>query len=128
MRHGLILALLGPTGLLIAFLISERLFLSLFLSGTYEILELGFAYNAILFGGIATIWIMVIASSIFLDLGDMQHPTRMMIIGNLIQILLSNALVLSYSDAPKLGIFGAAVSVNTTTAVACGHPPALREC
>ena len=57
MWHGLILAVLGPIVLLIAFLISGRFFLSL-LGGTGEILELAFAYSAMLFGGSVTIWVM----------------------------------------------------------------------
>ena len=95
MWHGLILAVLGPIVLLIAFLISGRFFLSL-LGGTGEILELAFAYSAMLFGGGVTIWIMGVASSIFRGLGDMRYPARMMIVGSLIQVPLSGALVLGY--------------------------------
>ena len=116
MWHGLILAVLGPIVLLIAFLISGRFFLSL-LGGTGEILELAFAYSAILFGGSVTIWIMGVASSIFRGLGDMRYPARMMIVGSIIQVPLSGALVLGYFTAPKLGLLGAAISVIVTSAV-----------
>ena len=73
MWHGLILAVLGPIVLLIAFLISGRFFLSL-LGGTGEILELAFAYSAMLFGGGVTIWIMGVASSIFRGSGRHALP------------------------------------------------------
>ncbi len=116
MWHGLILAVLGPIVLLIAFLISGRFFLSL-LGGTGEILDLAFAYSAMLFGGSVTIWIMGVASSMFRGLGDMRYPARMMIVGSLIQVPLSGALVLGYFGVPKLGLLGAAVSVIATSAV-----------
>ena len=60
---------------------------------------------------------MGVASSIFRGLGDMRYPARMMIVGSLIQVPLSGALVLGYFGAPKLGLFGAAVSVIITSAV-----------
>ena len=113
MWHGLILAVIGPIVLLIAFLISGKFFLSL-LGGTGEILDLAFAYSAMLFGGSVTIWVMGVASSIFRGLGDMRYPARIMIVGSLIQVPLSGALVLGYFGAPKLGLFGAAVSVIIT--------------
>lgn len=91
-------------------------FLSL-LGGTGEILELALAYSAMLFGGGVTIWIMGVTSSIFRGLGDMRYPARMMVVGSLIQVPLSGALVLGYFGAPKLGLFGAAVSVIATSAV-----------
>ena len=47
----------------------------------------------------------------------MRYPARMMIVGSLIQVPLSGALVLGYFGAPKLGLFGAAVSVIATSAV-----------
>lgn len=113
MWHGLALAVLGPIVLLIAFLISGKFFLSL-LGGTGEILDLAFAYSAMLFAGSVTIWLMGVASSIFRGLGDMKYPARMMIVGSLLQVPLSGALVLGYFGAPKLGLFGAAVSVTVT--------------
>ena len=116
MWHGLALAIAGPITLLIAFLISGKFFLSL-LGGSGAILELAFAYSAVLFGGSVTIWIMGVGSSIFRGLGDMRYPARMMIIGSLIQVPLSGALVLGYFGSPKLGLLGAAVSVIATSAL-----------
>ena len=116
MWHGLALAIAGPITLLIAFLISGKFFLSL-LGGSGAILELAFAYSAVLFGGSVTIWIMGVGSSIFRGLGDMRYPARMMIIGSLIQVPLSGALVLGYFGSPKLGLLGAAISVIATSAL-----------
>ena len=126
MWHGLALAVLGPIVLLIAFLISGKFFLSL-LGGTGEILDLAFAYSAMLFGGSVTIWLMGVASSIFRGLGDMKYPARMMIVGSLLQVPLSGALVLGYFGAPKLGLFGAAVSVTVTWPHSRCDPLASRE-
>lgn len=116
MWHGLILAILGPIILLVVFLITGKFFLSL-LGGTGEILDLAFAYSAVLFGGSITIWIMGVASSIFRGLGDMRFPARMMIVGSLMQVPLSGALVLGYFGSPKLGLLGAAISVISTSAL-----------
>jgi putative MATE family efflux protein len=116
MWHGLVLAVAGPVALLIAFLISGRFFLSL-LGGSGDILELAFTYSAVLFGGSVSIWIMGVASAIFRGLGDMKYPARMMIIGSVMQVPLSGALILGYFGAPQLGLLGAAISVIATCAL-----------
>ena len=116
MWHGLVLAVAGPAALLVAFLISGRFFLSL-LGGSGPILELAFTYSAVLFGGSVSIWIMGVASAIFRGLGDMKYPARMMIIGSVIQVPLSGALILGYFGAPQLGLLGAAISVIATCAL-----------
>ena len=116
MWHGLVLAVAGPLLLLAAFLVSGRFFLSL-LGGSGEILRLAFSYSAMLFGGSMSIWIMGVASSIFRGLGDMKYPARMMIIGSVIQVPLSGALILGYFGSPQLGLLGAAISVIATSAV-----------
>ncbi|MBT5556656.1 MAG: MATE family efflux transporter, partial [Halieaceae bacterium] len=113
MWHGLVLAVAGPLLLLAAFLVSGRFFLSL-LGGSGEILRLAFSYSAMLFGGSMSIWIMGVASSIFRGLGDMKYPARMMIIGSVIQVPLSGALILGYFGSPQLGLLGAAISVIAT--------------
>ena len=106
----------GPLLLLAAFLVSGRFFLSL-LGGSGEILRLAFSYSAMLFGGSMSIWIMGVASSIFRGLGDMKDPARRMIIGSVIQVPLSGALILGYFGSPQLGLLGAAISVIATSAV-----------
>jgi putative MATE family efflux protein len=116
MWHGLVLAVAGPVALLSAFLISGRFFLSL-LGGSGDILELAFTYSAVLFGGSVSIWIMGVASAIFRGLGDMKYPARMMIIGSVMQVPLSGALILGYFGAPQLGLLGAAISVIATCAL-----------
>lgn len=116
MWHGLVLAVAGPAALLVAFLISGRFFLSL-LGGSGPILELALTYSGVLFGGSVSIWIMGVASAIFRGLGDMKYPARMMIIGSVIQVPLSGALILGYFGAPQLGLLGAAISVIATCAL-----------
>jgi Na+-driven multidrug efflux pump len=50
-------------------------------------------------------------------LGDMKYPARMMIIGSVMQVPLSGALILGYFGAPQLGLLGAAISVIATCAL-----------
>ena len=113
--HGLILAVLGPVVLLIAFLISGRFFLSL-LGGTGEILELAFAIAPC----------CLVAVSLFGSWGCELHFPRLgrhALPRSDDDCRLTHTssavgrLVLGYFGAPKLGLFGAAVSVIATSAV-----------
>ena len=81
------------------------------LGGTGDVLGEAQRYAAIMFGGSAAIWLAAISSSIFRGMGDMKFPAMIMIIGALLQIPLSGALILGWFAAPQLGIAGAAVSV-----------------
>ena len=68
-------------------------------------------YGAVLFLGVAPIWISAFLTSVVRGTGDMQFPARLMIISSLVQIPLSGALMLGGLGLPGLGLKGSAVAV-----------------
>lgn len=68
-------------------------------------------YGSILFAGVAPIWISALLTSVVRGTGDMQFPARLMIVGSLVQIPLSGALMLGAFGLPGLGLKGSAVAV-----------------
>jgi Na+-driven multidrug efflux pump len=69
------------------------------------------AYGAVLFLGVAPIWISALLTSVVRGTGDMQFPARLMIIGSLVQIPLSGVLMLGGLGLPGMGLKGSAVAV-----------------
>lgn len=68
-------------------------------------------YGHILFAGGVTLWLMGIMASVYRGMGDMRFPAVVMVLGVVVQIPLSGALILGWFGLPKLGLSGAAVSV-----------------
>ena len=76
-----------------------------------EVVAEAHAYGAVLFLGVAPIWISALLTSVVRGTGDMQFPARLMIIGSLVQIPLSGVLMLGGLGLPGLGLKGSAVAV-----------------
>lgn len=114
--QALTMAFSGALVLLLIFLAIGEPFLRS-LGGTGDILEMAYAYSLMLFVGGAGIWFVGVVGAIFRGMGDMRYPATMMVIGSLIQVPVSGALVLGYFGAPQLGLLGAAVSVVVTSSL-----------
>lgn len=72
------------------------------------------AYGHILFAGCVALWLMGIIAAVYRGMGEMRFPAVVMVLGALIQIPLSGALMLGWSGLPRLGLAGAAISVVVT--------------
>jgi Na+-driven multidrug efflux pump len=70
-----------------------------------------------LFGGCVALWTMAIASAVLRGTGDMRTPAALMLVGGIVQMLLSGVLILGWFGVPSLGIAGAAVSVLTIATI-----------
>lgn len=68
-------------------------------------------YGHILFAGSVALWLMGLMASVYRGMGDMRFPAVVMVLGVLVQIPLSGALILGWFGLPELGVPGAAVSV-----------------
>lgn len=76
-----------------------------------RVVAIAHEYGAVLFLGVAPIWISALLTSVVRGTGDMQFPARLMIAGSLVQIPLSGALMLGVFGLPGLGLKGSAVAV-----------------
>lgn len=68
-------------------------------------------YGAVLFLGVAPIWVSALLTSVVRGTGDMQFPARLMIASSLVQIPLSGLLMLGGLGLPGLGLKGSAFAV-----------------
>lgn len=81
---------------------------------TTTVIEQALLYGHILFAGSITLWLMGIIAAVYRGMGEMRFPAVVMVLGALIQIPLSGALILGWSGLPSLGVAGAAISVVLT--------------
>jgi MATE family, multidrug efflux pump len=84
-----------------------------------EVLDQASVYVDILFTGSVFIWLMALLGAVFRGMGDMKTPALMMIVGAMVQIPLSGALILGWFHAPHLGIASGAVSIILVSALNC---------
>lgn len=68
-------------------------------------------YGHVLFVGGIVLWMMGIITAVYRGMGEMRLPAIIIVIGALLQIPLSGALILGWAGLPKLGVAGAALSV-----------------
>ena len=81
------------------------------LGGTGEALDGAVLYSGIAFGGSVSIFVLWILAAILRGTGDTATPARVIIIGSVIQIVLSGALTLGWGPFPFIGIAGPATSM-----------------
>lgn len=74
-------------------------------------------YAVVLALGAPSLWLMALLSSVYRGAGNMRLPALLMVVGAVIQIPLSGALILGWFGLPSLGVAGAAVSVVSVSTV-----------
>lgn len=84
------------------------------LNVTTAVIEQALLYGHILFAGNVALWLMGVIAAVYRGMGEMRFPAVVMVLGALIQIPLSGALILGWSGLPSLGVAGAAISVVLT--------------
>ncbi len=68
-------------------------------------------YGHILFAGCIALWLMGIIAAVYRGMGEMRFPAVVIVLGALVQVPLSGALILGWFGLPRLGVAGAAISV-----------------
>ena len=114
--HALTIALVAGIGFLGLVLLSLESLLGL-MSDNRAVLDEARLYAVVLFSGCPFLWSMALLNSILRGMGNMQYPAMLMVMGAVVQIPLSGALILGWFGAPQLGIAGAAVSVVAVSAI-----------
>ncbi len=110
--HGVVIAIAaGLVFLTIFYLFGRQLLETLGAQGI--VLAEAMTYGQVIFTASTSIWLASILSGALRGMGEMRLPAAIMAGGGLIQVVLSGSLVLGWFGAPKLGVFGAAISVTT---------------
>jgi len=108
--HALIIAGLMSIIFLLVLAIYPRQIFAL-LGGTGEALNGAVLYSKIAFGGSVSIFVLWILAAILRGTGDTITPARVVIIGSVVQVILSGALTHGWGALPKIGIAGPATAM-----------------
>ncbi len=108
---GIIMAVVG---MLVGFLLTERLFL--LLGASQEVLEAGVGYLKIILVGGVTMFMLFLGNSILQGAGDTVTPMKLMIMANLINIILDPVFIFGLG-VPRMNTSGAAVATVISQAV-----------
>jgi putative MATE family efflux protein len=69
------------------------------------------AYSSIVFGGSAAVWAMNTLASVVRGTGNMLVPAAAIVVGEVVHVVLSPALIMGWGSLPRLGVRGAALAV-----------------
>lgn len=90
------------------------------LGGEDDVLQQALDYTSILFPGCIVMWLFNMMLCVERGAGNVQLPAMLMILGAIIQVPLSGALILGWGLFPQLGIKGAAISILTVNTINVG--------
>jgi putative MATE family efflux protein len=114
--HALAIALIGGVSFTLLYLLFGQSILASF-GVNAETTQAAGDYASIVFPAAIVLWIAALLSAVFRGMGNMRFPAVLMVVGAVIQIPLSAALILGWFGAPRLEIKGAAIAVITVAVV-----------
>ena len=110
MAHTLVIGLaLGFVFMLAALLGGPYLYRAL--GGEGEALRAALDYSNMIFIGAVPLWVTALLSAALRGSGDVKTPALITLVGAVVMVLLSPALIFGWGPLPRLGVAGAGVAV-----------------
>lgn len=115
--HGLAIALALAIGFTAAMLVSGRGIYAA-MGATGAALGEAVAYSNVVFGGALAVWAMNTLASAVRGTGNTLVPAAAIVVGEVVHVVLSPALIAGWGGLPRLGVRGAALAVVASYVVA----------